>query len=88
MKEFLVYTGLRILLFVGSLALVLGLWALLWGPEQVPVLWPVLVAFLLSGVASYFLLNRQREAFARRVEERARRASAAFEQRKAREDAD
>lgn len=88
MKEFIVYTGLRILLFVASLAVVLGLWALLSGPEQIPVLWPVLVAFALSGVASYFLLNRQREAFARRVEERAHRATAAFEERRAREDKD
>ena len=30
-----------------------------------------------AGVASYFLLNRPREAFARRVDERARRAAAA-----------
>lgn len=88
MKEFIVYTGLRILLFIGSLAVVLGLWALVSGPEQIPVLWPVLVAFVLSGVASYYLLNRQREAFARRVEERAHRATAAFEERKAREDGD
>ena len=34
------------------------------------------------------ILNRQREAFARRVESRASRASAAFEERKAREDQD
>jgi len=37
-------------------------------------------------VASYYLLNRQRDALARRVEQRAARASAAFEERKARED--
>ena len=42
----------------------------------------------LSGIASYFILDRQREAFARRVENRAAKASAAFEERKAREDED
>ena len=46
----------------------------------------MVIAFALSGVASYFLLNRQRDAFARKVEERAARASAAFEERRARED--
>jgi hypothetical protein len=54
----------------------------------VSALWAVVIALLLSGVASYFLLNRQRAAFAARVQERADRASAAFEARKAREDAD
>jgi hypothetical protein len=37
-------------------------------------------------VASYFLLRRQRAAFAQRVEERAERAAAAFEARRSRED--
>ena len=50
--------------------------------------WAVILAFLISGIASYFILNRQREAFAQRVESRASRASAAFEERKAREDQD
>jgi phosphotransferase system glucose/maltose/N-acetylglucosamine-specific IIC component len=85
-KEFVVYTGLRILLFVASLITVMLVWSLLNGAREVPVLWAVVIAFAISGVLSYFLLNRQRDAFARRVEERASRASAAFEERKARED--
>lgn len=88
MKEFLVYTAMRIGLFVGSLAIVIGVWSLVAGDEGVSALWAVVIALLLSGVASYFLLNRQRAAFAARVQERADRASAAFEARKAREDAD
>ena len=88
MKEFLVYTGLRILLFVAMVALVVGVWSLLDGDGRINVLWPVVIAFALSGVASYFLLNRQRDAFARKVEERAARATAAFEERRAREDQD
>jgi hypothetical protein len=51
-------------------------------------MWVMVISLALSGVASYFLLNRQRESFARRVDERARRAAAAFEAPKAREDAD
>ena len=88
MKEFLVYTGLRVLLFIGMVGLVLGVWSLLDDDGRINVLWPVVIAFALSGVASYFLLNRQRDAFARKVEERAARASAAFEERRGREDQD
>ena len=86
MKEFVVYTALRVLLFVASLAMVFGIWLLL--ADSVPVLWVVVIAFAASGVASYFLLNRPRDAFARRVEERAARATAKFEERRSREDAD
>jgi hypothetical protein len=85
-KEFVVYTALRLALFVASLALVSGIWLLV--TDSVPLVWPIVIAFLLSGVASYFLLNRQRAAFARRVEERAARATARFEEMKAKEDAD
>jgi uncharacterized membrane protein len=85
-KEFLVYTALRVLLFIGMVGLVLGVWTLLDGDGRVNMIWPVVIAFALSGVASYFLLNRQRDAFARKVEERAARASAAFDERRARED--
>jgi uncharacterized membrane protein len=86
MKEFVVYTLLRLVVFAGSLAIVSGIWLAV--SDSVPVMWVVVIAFVISGVASYFLLNRQRESFARRVDERARRATAAFEAHKAREDAD
>ena len=86
MKEFVVYTVLRILLFVASLAIVAGIWLLL--TDEVPLLWVLVLGFALSGIASYFLLNRQRAAFAGRVEERAQKATAKFEEMRAREDAD
>ena len=86
MKEFVVYTALRLGLFVTSLAVVVGLWMLITG--EVPVLWAVVIAFVVSGVGSYFLLNRQREAFARRVETRADRISEKYEQMRSKEDAD
>jgi ABC-type bacteriocin/lantibiotic exporter with double-glycine peptidase domain len=85
-REFVVYTALRIGLFVTSLVVVVGVWMLIAG--EVPLLWAVVIAFVVSGLASYFLLNRQREAFARRVERRAERMQERFERMKAREDVD
>ncbi|MEZ5093131.1 DUF4229 domain-containing protein [Nocardioides sp.] len=85
MKEFVVYTLMRLLLFVAVLAVVLGLWILVFGHEA-SVLWPLLVSFLLSGVLSVFLLNRPREAFARKVQTRAHRAAERFEARRGAED--
>ena len=85
MKEFAVYTAMRVLLFLAAFGVIVGIWGLA-SDEGVPLFWAVILAFLVSGIASYFVLDRQRVAFARRVEERAARASAAFEERKARED--
>ncbi len=87
MKEFVVYTVLRIVLFLASLGVIIGVMALVSG-GRFHLFWAVVLAFLVSGIASYFILERQREAFARRVETRAAKAAAAFEERKAREDAD
>ena len=86
MKEFWIYTGLRLLLFLATLAVVFGVWLLL--ADQVPLLWAVVIAFAISGVASYFLLDRSREALARRVQARADRAAAALEARRAKEEVD
>jgi uncharacterized membrane protein YfcA len=85
-KEFVVYTGLRILLFLATLGVVLGAWILV--SDEANLFVSVIIAFVVSGVGSYFLLERQRAAFATRVEGRAERATAAFEERRAREDAD
>ena len=87
MKEFVVYTVLRIVLFLASFGVVVGIMALLFD-GRFNLFWAIVLAFVVSGIASYFVLDRQREAFARRVETRAAKASAAFEERKAREDAD
>ncbi len=87
MKEFVVYTVMRIALFLASFGVVVGVMALVFDGRY-NLFWAVILAFLISGIASYFILNRQREAFARRVEARASRASAAFEERKGREDQD
>ncbi|QZY29465.1 DUF4229 domain-containing protein [Nocardioides coralli] len=86
MKEFWIYTALRAGVFVTTLVTVVGVWMLL--ADQVPILWAIVLAFVISGIASFFLLNRSREAFARRVQERAERASASFEARRSKEDVD
>ena len=86
MKEFVIYTALRIGLFVASLAIVVGVWMLL--ADTVPILWPIVISFVVSGLASYFLLNRPREAFARRVERRAERMQERFEEMRSKEDVD
>jgi len=85
-KEFWIYTGLRAALFVGSFAIVLGVW--LFATGEVPVLWALIIALLISGLGSYFLLNGPREAFARRVQGRAERMSAKVEEMRTKEDAD
>ena len=83
MKEFVIYTALRLGLFLASLLVVVGVWMLV--ADSVPVLWVVVIAFVMSGLASYFLLNRQREAFARRVESRAGRMQQRFEEMKSKD---
>lgn len=85
-KEFWIYTGMRIALFLASLVVVVGVWMLIAG--EVPLGWAVVIAFALSGLGSYFLLNRQREAFARKVDERAQRMTSRFDEMKSKEDAE
>lgn len=86
MKEFWAYTGLRIVLFLAALLVVGGIWMLV--SHEVNILWAVVIAFVVSGIGSYFLLNRQRDAFARRVEGRASRMTRRYEQMRSKEDVD
>ena len=64
------------------------IYMLLAGTDSVPVLWPLLVAVVVSSLLSYPLLRGPRERFALRIEERARRATERFEATKAKEDVD
>ena len=84
MKEFVVYTGLRLLMFAATFGIIVGVWLVV--GDEANIFVAVVIAFVVSGVGSYFLLNGQREALARRVEVRAERATKAFEELKARED--
>lgn len=88
MKEFVVYTVARLALFVASYAVVAGLWMLATGSDRVPVVVPLVLAALLSAVASLYLLRVPRAALAARVSERASNASRRFEEARAKEDQD
>lgn len=85
-KDFLVYTLLRLGLFLLTWGAVTGAWLLV--TDEAALGLTFLIALVLSGVGSYFVLAGPREKLARHVEERAGRATAAFEERRAREDAD
>lgn len=86
-KEFLVYTVARLGLFVVSYAAVAGVYVLVAG-TPIPVLWPLVLGAVISMVLSLYLLNGMRERFAARVQERAGRMSARFEEMRAKEDHD
>jgi Protein of unknown function (DUF4229) len=85
-KEFWAYTLLRLLIFAASVAIVFGVWMAVAG--AVSVMWVLVLGLLLSGIASYFLLGRQRAALATHVDARAHRAAAKFDEMRAREDVD
>jgi uncharacterized membrane protein len=87
-KEFLLYTGARIGVFVATYALVAGTYLLVTGGDRLPILWPLLVAAVISGVVSIYLLRGMRERFAAAVHDRAGRASARFEAARSKEDED
>jgi Protein of unknown function (DUF4229) len=85
-KEFWIYTGLRLLLFAASVVVVGGIWLAV--TDSANVMWVLIVSLVISGLASFLLLGRQRAALARHVDERARKATEKFEELKAKEDVD
>ncbi len=85
MKEFIVYTALRLLLFAAVLTVVLGLWVKLLGTGSA-LIWPLVLSFLISGGLSIVLLNGPRQAFAERVERRADKVASKFDELRRKED--
>jgi hypothetical protein len=85
-KEFWTYTLLRIVLFLATAAVAWGIYAMV--ADTINLLVVVLVAAVVSSVLSWKLLAGPRNRFAASVEARASRASARFEEIKAREDTD
>ncbi|GAB7005880.1 hypothetical protein JCM18899A_33530 [Nocardioides sp. AN3] len=84
MKEFVVYTLMRLAMLAATFAVIAGVWILVNGSLSATSVFVVLlISFILSGVGSYFLLSGQRVAFASRVE---RRADAAMERMRSKED--
>ena len=88
MKDFATYTVARIGLFVASYAVVAGVYMLVTQSDSVPILWPLLLAAVLSAVGSYYLLRGPRERFAARVDARASAAARRFEEVGSKEDRD
>jgi hypothetical protein len=83
-KEFWIYTGLRLLLFAASVGVVGGIWLAV--SDSANVMWILIIGLVVSGAASYFLLGRQRTALAHHVDERAGRMTSKLEELKAKED--
>jgi uncharacterized membrane protein len=85
-KEFWVYTASRIGLFIVSYAVIAAVYLLVTDDTQLPLIWPFLLAAVISSIASVYLLRGQRERFAAVVQRRADAASARFEQARSKED--
>ena len=88
MKGFLVYTAARFGVFLATYALVVGVYLLVTDGRRLPILWPLLVAALLSTLVSAYLLRGQRDRLAAGVQARAERISARYEQMRSKEDTD
>jgi hypothetical protein len=86
-KAFVIYTAMRLALFVACYAAFGGLYLAAFGRTGALV-WPFIAAVIVSSVLSLKLLAPQRERFAQVVEARATRATTNFEKRRAAEDAD
>lgn len=83
----MVYTLARFGLFLAIYGVIIGVYAAVAG-TPIPVLWPLLLAAVLSTVASVYLLRGMRDRFAASVHARAGRMSQRFEEMKAKEDVD
>ena len=85
-KEFAVYTLARLGIFAATYAILAGLWLLVTG--SLPVFLPLLLAAVVSAIASIYVLRGQREQFAAVVERRAAAAAAKVEAARSKEDVD
>jgi membrane protein implicated in regulation of membrane protease activity len=86
-KEFIVYTAARFGIFLAVYGAVVGFYVLAAG-TPIPVLWPLLLAAVISTLLSVYLLRGMRERFALKIQERADRMSQRFEEMRAKEDHD
>ena len=81
MKEFLVYTAARFAVFGACVLLAYGVFWLVTGGGDFPVLWPLLLGAIASVLVSAWLLRGLRDDFAAKVQGRAERAVAAHDAR-------
>jgi hypothetical protein len=87
-KHFVVYTVLRLSLFVLCWAALAGIGTLVFDNTTKVGIWTFVLGAVISSILSLRLLAGPRERFAQSVQARAERATAAFEEMKTREDAD
>jgi peptidoglycan/LPS O-acetylase OafA/YrhL len=87
-KHFLVYTTLRIALFVACFAVVSTIAVNVFDNTSTVWIWTIVGAAVLSSVLSLKLLEGPRERLAQSVQRRAERASAAVERARSKEDVD
>ncbi|WP_203337206.1 DUF4229 domain-containing protein [Nocardioides limicola] len=85
MKEFAIYSALRLGLMLTTFVVIAGVWLLV-HPSSFNLVFAVVAAFLVSGLIALTMLDRRREEFARKIQARADRAAAKLEERRARED--
>lgn len=85
MKDFLVYTVARIGLLVASFLVIGGIFRAFGSSNIFAIL---VLAAIVSAVASYYLLQGPRARFAARVDSRASRVVRRFEESRAKEDQD
>jgi len=87
-KHFVVYTALRLGLFVLCWVVLAGAGTLVFDSTAKVGIWALVLAAVTSSLLSLRLLAGPREQFAQSVQARAERAAAAFEEMKSREDVD
>jgi hypothetical protein len=87
-KHFVIYTLLRLALFVATFAVLSTLTVLIFGGSAEIWFVTLILAAVVSSVLSLRLLAGPRERFAESVEARATRAKDRFEEIRSREDAD
>ncbi|MEO6471305.1 MAG: DUF4229 domain-containing protein [Aeromicrobium sp.] len=88
MKPFLTYTLARLGLFVAAYALVWGVSSFWLDFSSITNLWVMLIALVVSAIASIILLGRLRDNLASNVHERASRMSQRIEESRSAEDVD
>lgn len=88
MKHFVIYTVLRLALFLACWAVLAGIGTLIFDSGTEVGIWTFVLGAVLSSLLSLRLLAGPRERFAQSVQARAERATAAFDELKTREDAD
>ena len=86
MKEFALYTGLRLGLLASTFLATFGIWSIF--TDEIPLIWVLLIAAVLSSIASVYFLKGPRDRLAARIEEKAQRASTKFEEMRSKEDVD